>query len=165
MKALRILVLLFCSATAALAFDDSDRAAVRDTVNTFLAEFEAGNWEVLDMPPGLINFVAYQQGMQPADLRQAMGQQTKAIMERVDSLKSVPLWDTLRPGTLPTGQSYAFLRMRVEMSIDGGPVQASESQNIVAQIDNDWYFVRIATAQTWDLFRAAYPEFKNVALP
>lgn len=165
MKSLQIFAFLFCTATAAFAFDDTDRAAVEETVTTFLTEFEAGNWQVLDMPPGLINFVAYQQGMEPDELRAAMGAQTKAIMDRVSGLKSEPLWDTLQPGTLPSGQNYAFLRMRVEMSIDGGPLQASESQNIVAQIDDGWYFVRIATAQTWDIFRAAYPEFKDVDLP
>lgn len=166
MKHLALAVCLTLSTlNATHAFDASDRKAAEDTVSSFLADFEAGNWQVLALPPGVINFVANQQGVAPAQVRTAMIAQSEDIMKRVEILGTKVDWDNIQTGTLETGQSYAFLRMRLEMSVDSGPMQATDSLNIVAEIDDGWYFVRIATKSTWDIFRAAYPEFADVSLP
>ena len=160
-----VLLLGLALATPAIAFDDTDRQAVETTVDRFVAGLLANDRDAMAMPPGMINFLAKAQNTTPEELRDAMYAEIEKVMQQV-TVQSVDAdFDGMTTGTLDTGQRYAFVVLNSTFLMADGQSLESEALNIAAEVDGDWYLVRLGSPQHWQLFQAAYPEFQSVDVP
>ncbi len=165
MRALVAALCLACTAPHGVrAFEDSSKAAVEATVNDFMYVFDTGDWAALPVPPGLIAYIAYANGLKPEQVRARMNLEMDQLMQRVELVSADVDWSTMRTGTTTSGIDYAFLTFRSEFVLDGR-TRKTASMNIVTEVDGDWYVVRIGSPQNWQLFQRAYPQFKHVEYP
>lgn len=166
MKSL-LLAALLLTASPALAFDDSDRAAIEQAAARFSAAFVAGDYDsVIDFtPPRVMAEMAKSVDRTPEALRPLVIDQTMAAMSQM-TLHTLTL-DTrrMKPGTTSSGIDYAFIPTKMVSTPKGGFKRTKRAQTLALIEAGRVYMINIETDQQLNTLRLAYPSFKEVKAP
>jgi ketosteroid isomerase-like protein len=151
---------------SALAFDNSDRAAVQAVTQSFAQNLRAKNFEgVLNaMPPKILNYMSQQTGIPANELAGTLARQMSVFMGDVTVERFNMNMNRMATGTTNDGIDFAFIPTRTTVKGPEGR-QTTNTQTLALQDGGQWYLVRIEQAQQYEIVKAVYPGFANVRLP
>lgn len=153
-------------AAPALAFDDTDSAAITETFDTLLSDLDTGNYEgVFDvMPPAFLENLAQQSGMTADQLKEAGIQQMEQSMGQVEIEEASYDMAAAETGTSDTGRDYAMIPTTTVMKV--GEQRMEATGGTLALEDGDqWYLVRLETPAHMQLVGQVYPDLANLTAP
>ncbi|MAM60720.1 hypothetical protein [Maritimibacter sp. UBA3975] len=151
---------------SALAFDNSDKAAVQAVTQSFAQDFKSNNFEgVLNaMPPRVLDYMSRQTGIPANQLASTLAKQMSVFMDDVKVEKFNMNMNRMATGTTNDGIDFAFIPTRTTVKGPEGR-QTTNTQTLALQDGGAWYLVRIEQAQQYEIVKAVYPGFANVRLP
>lgn len=165
-KRLAIALCLSLPALPALAFDDTDKAAIATSFDGLLSAIETGNYDQIFevMPPGMLEEMAKQSGMSADQLRVAATEQTKQMMGQVTLEESTYDLDAATTGTSSAGRDYAVVPTRSVMKLGEERIEATGG-TLAVEDGGKWYLIRIETPAHMQLVGQIYPDLADLPVP
>lgn len=150
----------------AFAFDDSDRAAVKETFETLTDGLAKNDYEAVfsTTPPALIAKMAEPTGLDPDAFRTVMVTQMKAAMEQVKIEEVSYDLDGLTSGTSSEGRDYAVVMTETKMVMGENKMQA-KAPALAFEDGDKWYVVQIQSPDQVALLASVYPDLAAIELP
>lgn len=161
-----IFALALCAAPA-LAFDDSDASAVRSKVADFESAVRSQNYSVFfdTIPPKMLDFIAEQAQLPPAELKAAMGAQIQTAMSSVTIEQFEIDLDAMETGDTSSGRGYAIIPTTSTVSVPNIGKTRSTNTTLALEDDGAWYLVRMDNPQQIAVLRSVYPDFEGIVFP
>lgn len=162
-----IMVLSLCLTAPAFAQTDEDRAAAEAAIIQLDTDTRAGNIDgILSvMSPRIMAIMSATAGVEVADLRQSMADQTAQMMAMVviDDF-SLDMENALGSVT-ETGRAYFIVSTEMAMTVTNGDRTGrvrTTSDTLAFEDDGDWWLMRIENAYHQQLLVQAYPDLAGL---
>lgn len=150
----------------ALAFDDSDRAAVQTVFETLVNGIKANNYDDVFavMPPAMLAKMAEPTGMDADAFKALAVEQMKAAMQQVQIKDITYDLDGMTTATSDTDRDYAIVTTKTVMDMGGTAIQAV-APALAFEDDGKWYVLQIQSPDQAAVLAEVYPDLAEVELP
>lgn len=163
-----------CATTGPMASDSYATttlldAAAKQSLSARVAAFDRdmnrGNvTAVMDyLPPKMIAQLSEKVGADPEFIKAAAGAMLTGMTREIKISGRSDLSQAL-VGTAGNGQPYALVPGAANITA-GKETMTTQGTTLALQDSGQWYLIGLSDADTLADLRAAYPEFRNVALP
>ena len=116
-------------------------------------------------PPRIWKSIAEQAGLDPAELRKTVIQQTNEVMKDVVFEKMSMDLDKAEFKTTPDGEPYALIPTSFVMSSPAIGKIESTSHTLALMDEGKWYLLSVSDEGQLVILRKVYPGFAGVELP
>ena len=166
LKRLAFALCLVLPAMPALAFDDSDKAAITTSFDQLISTLNNGQYDdVLAVtPPRMLDLMAQQAGMTTEALRAVTIAQTRDAFSRVTLESTSYDMDKATIGTSSTGRDYAMIPTTTIVKVGEDRVEATGS-TLAVDDDGTWNLIRIESPAHMQMVGQAYPDLADLPLP
>lgn len=167
MKRLLLTLAFALTALPAAALDAAQRDGLDARIAAFGQATTASDYPqvIAVMPPAMIAQMAGQLGVSVEDLRAALVAQVASVMESAMIEAFAMDTDSMVTGETADGMPYAFIPTFTRVSAPGIDAMEASSTTLALEDGGDWYLVRIQQPAQYDMVKAAYPGFTDIALP
>lgn len=152
--------------TPALAFDDTDKTAIKTKFDGLLSDLASHNYQGVFkiMPPKLLQAMAAQSGGDVEAMLAAVSKQMQAAIGKVKIEETSYDLDNAEVGESPDGRDYALISTRTVVNIDGQRLQGV-SPTLAIKDDGQWYLVRLESPQHVAIIQKVYPDLTELEIP
>lgn len=150
----------------ALAFDDSDRAAVKGVLDKLIEDLQSGNYADVftAMPPGLIEKMAEPTGMDAQAFTTVMVQQLGAAMQQLEIQEVSYDLDGMQTATSSADRDYAIVSTSTVMKMGTETVKAI-GPAVAFEDEDKWYVLQIQSPDQAALLGSLYPDLAGIDVP
>lgn len=150
----------------AFAFDDTDRAAVKEVFDTLIDGIKANNYEDIFavMPPSILAKMAEPTGMDPTAFKAIAVEQMKTAMQQVKINDVSYDLEGMTTATTAADRDYAIISTATVMEMGGASVKA-QGPALAFEDDGKWYVLQIQSPDQAALLAQVYPDLAGIDLP
>lgn len=146
--------------------EDSDRAALMETVTAFKAAMGAGDMDTVMslVPEKVFGQMADEMELSPEHLTSLVVEQMKTVLADVNIVEFDMKTSELGIEETPNGIFYVFLPTRTVVDVQGTKVEAN-SHTLALRDGNEWRLVRVEDSVQLRVLRDVYPGFSKIEFP